>query len=80
MPLLMTAGGLISRLIDKARWLVYVGAAAISFTAARMVFEDKAVGARIGVSQGTALLVAVASAVVIPTIFVLLGRRRARGD
>jgi YjbE family integral membrane protein len=34
MPLLMTAGGLISGLIDKARWLVYVGAAAISFTAA----------------------------------------------
>ena len=55
MPLLMTAGGLISALIDKARWLVYVGAAAISFTAARMVFEDKAVDARFHTSQGPGL-------------------------
>ncbi len=80
MPLLMTAGGLISTLIDKARWLVYVGAAAISFTACRMVFEDKAVAARIHASQGVALLVSLAAALVIPAAFVLATRRRPGKD
>jgi predicted tellurium resistance membrane protein TerC len=42
MPLLMATGGVISSLIDKAKWLVFVGA--IAFTGMRMVFEDKAIG------------------------------------
>jgi YjbE family integral membrane protein len=77
MPLLMIAGGLISSLIDKARWLVYVGAAAISFTATRMVFEDKAVEARIHVGRTEVLLVSVGAALVIPAAFVLIRRRPA---
>jgi YjbE family integral membrane protein len=76
MPLLMTAGGLISGLIDKARWLVYVGAVAISFTAARMVFEDKAVDERIHFSQGMVYLVSSVAAVAIPAALVLITRRR----
>jgi YjbE family integral membrane protein len=76
MPLLMTAGGLISGLIDKARWLVYVGAAAISFTAVRMVLEDKAVDERIRLSQGMVYLVSSVAAVVIPAAIVLITRRR----
>ncbi len=40
MPLLMMTGGVISSLIDRAKWLVYVGAIAISFTAARMVLAS----------------------------------------
>jgi predicted tellurium resistance membrane protein TerC len=44
MPLLMATGGVISSLIDKAKWLVFVGAFAIAFTGMRMVFEDKAIG------------------------------------
>lgn len=43
MPLLMTTGAFISVLIDKAKWLIYLGAFAISFTAVRMVLEDKAI-------------------------------------
>jgi len=80
MPLLMTAGGLISNLIDKARWLVYVGAAAISFTASRMLFEDKAVAAYLGVSPLFATLVSAAAAVVVPAIFILAGRLRSKGN
>jgi YjbE family integral membrane protein len=75
MPLLMTAGGLISSLIDRARWLVYLGAAAISFTAARMVFEDKAVVARLHARQGLVIVVSVAAAFLIPALFVVTGRR-----
>jgi YjbE family integral membrane protein len=80
MPLLMTAGGLISSLIDKARWLVYVGAAAISFTAARMVLEDKAVEERLRVGQGIILLVSAAAAVLIPAFFILIGKKRGANE
>ncbi len=76
MPLLMTAGGLISALIDRARWLVYVGAAAISFTAARMVFEDNAVSERIHASPALVYLISAAAAVLIPAAFILIGRRK----
>jgi YjbE family integral membrane protein len=76
MPLLMTAGNLISSLIDKARWLVYVGAAAISFTAARMVFEDKAVEERLHVGQGIILLVSAAAAALIPAFIILISKKR----
>jgi YjbE family integral membrane protein len=75
MPLLMTAGGLISGLIDKSRWLVYVGAVAISFTSVRMIFEDKAIGARIRLSQGMVYLVSSVAAVAIPAAIVLITRR-----
>lgn len=80
MPLLMTAGGLISGLIDKARWLVYLGAAAISFTAARMVFVDRAVEAWLHAGQGVAIIVSLASAILIPGAFVLAGRRLKEKD
>jgi predicted tellurium resistance membrane protein TerC len=62
-------------LIDKARWLAYLGAGAISFTAARMVIEDKAVDSRLHMGQGIAILVSLAAAVFLPGAF-LLARRR----
>jgi len=81
MPLLMMTGGFISTLIDKARWLVYVGAVAISFTAARMVFEDKAVEARLHLPGSLIFAIAGVSAFVIPGLCVLIDRaldRRAK--
>ncbi len=78
MPLLMTAGGLVSTLIDKARWLLYAGAAAISFTASRMIFEDEALARRIHAGQGTALVISVAAAIFIPAAFLLTGRHRSK--
>ncbi len=80
MPLLMMTGGFISSLIDRARWLVYVGAAAISFTAATMVFEDRAVAARFPAPHLAVLLVSGAVAVALPAAIVLLRRRKSGGD
>ena len=79
MPLLMMTGGFVSSLIDRARWLIYVGAAAISFTAARMVLEDRFVAAHFPIS--TTLVVAVSGilAVALPAGCVALrtvSRRR----
>ena len=78
MPLLMVTGGFISALIDRAKWLLYVGAAAISFTASRMVFEDKAVADRIHASQGLVIGVSAAAAVAIPAACLLLRKLRRR--
>jgi YjbE family integral membrane protein len=66
MPLLMLTGGVISSLIDKARWLVYVGAIAISFTAARMVFEDKAIELRFPLPGPVPLVISAALAFLLP--------------
>ncbi len=83
MPLLMMTGGFISSLIDRAKWLVYAGAAAISFTAARMIFEDRAVEARFPVSDSVVYPVSGAFAILAPLACVFirdyLGRRRKRG-
>ncbi|MEI6875515.1 MAG: YjbE family putative metal transport protein [Spirochaetota bacterium] len=76
MPLLMMTGGVISSLIDRAKWLVYVGAIAISFTAARMVFEDKAVEARLHAAGWLVLTISGLAALLIPGFCMLLERRR----
>jgi len=81
MPLLMMTGGFISELIDKARWLVYLGAGAISFTAARMIFEDKAIEARFPVSKVVVLVVSGLVAFALPAAILFLRRLSGRnGD
>ncbi len=66
MPLLLTTGGFISMLIDRMRWLVWAGAFAISFTAARMVFEDRGVQNRLHPAQPWVLLCSAVAGLVIP--------------
>jgi YjbE family integral membrane protein len=75
MPLLMISGGFISTLMSKAKWLVYVGAAAISFTAVRMIFEDKMVASRLQLASSLVVIIALAGAVIIPGAFVVLNRK-----
>lgn len=78
MPLLMTTGGFVAALIDRARWLIYVGAAAISFTAARMVLEDRALGPRLGLSPPLVLAIGIAAGIIFPSAFLALDRLRSR--
>ncbi len=80
MPLLLTAGGFISALIDKARWLIYLGAFAISFTAARMVFQDKAIEARFPVPETLVTLASLFAGLLIPAACWLLNRALAPRD
>jgi YjbE family integral membrane protein len=76
MPLLMMTGGFISQLIDRARWLVYVGAIAISFTSVRMVFEDRAIEGLLGLSPNLVLVFSALGAFLIPGVCMLLERGR----
>jgi YjbE family integral membrane protein len=76
MPLLMMAGGAISLLIDRFRWLVLLGAFAISFSAVRMVFDDHFIAARFPEPSYVIIPLAVVLGGAITAFFWWLNRRR----
>jgi len=76
MPLLMTAGGFISLLVDRFKWLVLLGAFAISFTAVRMVFDDRFIAAKLPEPGYVVMIAAVVLGMAIPSLFTWLNRRR----
>ena len=78
MPLLMTTGGAISLLIDKFKWLVFVGAAIISFTGTRMIFEDKFIESRLHLSSLVIIVVSILMGIILPAVFIWFNRRKAR--
>jgi YjbE family integral membrane protein len=67
MPLLMTTGGLISRLIDKFKWLPFVGAAVICFTAARMILEDNFIEPRMNLTSTMTILISILAGILVTT-------------
>jgi len=78
MPLLLISGGVISNLIDKFRWLVFVGAAVIIFTGTRMLFEDKFIEARFPVPAAIHLTIAALVGISLPFLFVWMNKRKAK--
>lgn len=80
MPLLMTTGGIISRLIDKFRWLPFLGAAVISFTAMRMILEDKFIEPRLGLHGFIIIAVSIAVGILAPVGIIVMNRVKARAD
>ncbi len=66
MPLLLTTGGLVSMLIDRLRWIVWVGAFAISFTAARMILEDRGIASRLHAAGAVVLGCSLAAGLLVP--------------
>ena len=76
MPLLMTAGGAISLLIDRFKWLTLLGAFAISFSAVRMFFGDRFITSRFFEPSYIVTLTAIALGLAIPALFWWLNRRR----
>jgi YjbE family integral membrane protein len=78
MPLLMGTGGAISFLIDKFKWLVFLGAAVIVFTGSRMIFEDNFIASRLPVPLAIVLTVSVFIGIAVPAFFIWLNKRKAR--
>lgn len=76
MPLLMTTGGAISMLIDKFKWLVFLGAAVISFTAVRMIFEDKFIESKLNITGIVVIIISVVVGIALPLLFTWINRRR----
>lgn len=77
-PLLMVTGGVISVLIDKFKWLTFVGAAVITFTATRMIFEDRFIESNFMVPTAIVLMISVFIGIVVPTIFIWLNKRKTK--
>jgi len=78
MPLLMTAGGFISKLIDRFRWIPFVGAAVICFTAMRMILEDKFVHTRMAMDSWLIILISVVIGLAVPVAITLFNRYKGK--
>ena len=78
MPLLMGTGGAISMLIDKFKWLVYLGAAVIMFTATRMIFEDKKIEELLKLDGLIIIIIAIAVGLLFTWLFDWINKRAAR--
>jgi YjbE family integral membrane protein len=76
MPLLMVTGGAVSMLIDRYRWLVYLGAGAICFTGARMLLESEPLHTDLGLAPPSAIVASLLLAVALPLCFFWLNERR----
>jgi YjbE family integral membrane protein len=76
MPLLMGTGGAISLLIDKFKWLIYLGAAVIMFTATRMILEDKEIEEFLKIDGLFIILIAIAVGILMTWLFYWLNKRR----
>jgi len=76
MPLLMTTGGAVSLLIEKCKWLTYLGAFAITFTATRMVLEDRFIEARFQLPSFIVIATAGLVGFMVPALFMWLNKRR----
>lgn len=69
MPLLMATGGAVSMLIDRFRWLVYLGAAAICFTGARMLLDSEPLHTGLGLAPPAVLIASLVLAAGLPLGF-----------
>jgi YjbE family integral membrane protein len=78
MPLLMTTGSFISRLIDKFKWIPFVGAAVICFTATRMILEDQFVEKHLELYGAIILAISVAIGLIVPCTILLINKLKAR--
>jgi YjbE family integral membrane protein len=78
MPLLMTTGGAISLLIDKFKWLIFVGAAVIVFAGTRMIFEDRFIESHFPLPTAIILTVSAFIGIAVPALFVWFNRRKAK--
>jgi YjbE family integral membrane protein len=77
MPLLMTTGGLISNLIDKFKWIPFLGAAVISYVGMEMILKDKFIVNYIDLPEISTIIISIAFGLLFPTIIVLINRRKA---
>ena len=75
MPLLMTTGGLISRLIDKFKWIPFLGAAVISYVGMEMIIKDKFIAGFIELSEVWTVVIAIGFGLLFPTILFLNQKR-----
>lgn len=79
MPILLLGSSLIARMLNRFPWLMIIGSAVLTITAARMIVDDRIIAPRI--SEGLHLPVLIALAVILTLVAltpVLIRRRRTR--
>ncbi len=76
MPLLMTTGGLISRLIDKFKWIPLLGAAVISYVGMEMILKDKLIVKYIEIPEVWTILISIGFGLLFPTLLFFYERHK----
>jgi YjbE family integral membrane protein len=76
MPLLMTTGSFISRLIDKFKWIPFLGAAVISYVGMEMIIKDKFIARYFEFPELWTIFIAIAFGLIFPTIVFLNEKRK----
>jgi predicted tellurium resistance membrane protein TerC len=74
----MTTGGAISLLIDRFKWLVFLGAAVIVFAGTRMIFEDRFIESQFPVPLAIVLTVSIFIGIAVPALFFWLNKRKVK--
>jgi YjbE family integral membrane protein len=78
MPLLLSTGGAISLLIDRFKWLIFIGAAVIVFAGTRMIFEDRFIESQLHMPSAIVLTISALIGITGPALFVWFNRRKAK--
>ena len=76
MPLILLAGGGLSLLIDRYKWLLLVGAGTIAFAGTRMIFLDRFVAPRVLLPEYLIYIISGVAAVTLPLFSVWYQRRQ----
>lgn len=77
-PVILAASIIVSLIIPKHKWLMFLGAAVTIFAGTRMIFEDNFLISRIPVSSGVVLIVSACMGVSISALFIWLNRRKVK--
>ncbi|ADU52095.1 Integral membrane protein TerC [Thermaerobacter marianensis DSM 12885] len=75
-PLIVWGSSLLSGLMDRWPWLIYVGAGILVWVAVEMMLKDRVVhAALVGVPEGVLLAVHIVATLLLTGFFILQGRR-----
>jgi len=75
MPLLMATGGFVSHLIDKFKWIPFVGAAVICYVGMDMILTDKFLDSYWNLPETLIILTSIVFGLLYPTVIYLFRKR-----
>jgi YjbE family integral membrane protein len=78
MALIMAAGGVIARLIDKFKWLPFLGSAIICYTAMRMILEDSFISEKIQNISPYVTVISIVVGLLTTTVIFMINRRKSQ--
>jgi YjbE family integral membrane protein len=80
MSLLITTGAFISRLIDRFKWIPFIGAMVITFTGVRMILEDSFIQTHLELTSPAVIIIAASVSLLFTGMLYGFNRRTSAGS